>query len=54
MGLEFKFHLSWTTHINRLVGKARQRLYHLGELMKYKDSQRILQSFYSGAVESII
>jgi len=36
------------------VRKAKQRLYHLRELRKFRVSRRILQTFYAGAVESIL
>ena len=54
LGVHITEDLTWTTHINTLVGKARQRLFHLRQLRKFKVSQRILQSFYSGAVESVL
>ncbi|KAK0148524.1 LINE-1 retrotransposable element ORF2 protein [Merluccius polli] len=52
-GVHITEDLTWNTHIDTLV-KARQRLYHLRQLRKFRVSMRILQSFYSGAVESIL
>jgi len=46
--------LTWTTHIDPLVRKAKQCLYHLRQLRKFRVSRRILQTFYTGAVESIL
>ena len=37
-----------------MVKKARQRLYHLRQMSRFKVSQRILISFYSAAVQSIL
>jgi len=39
--------LTWTTHIDILVRKAKQRLY-LRQLRKFWDSRRILQTIYVG------
>ena len=38
--------LSWTIHTDTVVKKARQRLYHLRQLSRFKVSQRILISLY--------
>ena len=46
--------LTWTNHIQAQVKKARQRLYHLRLLRKFKVSPRILKTFYFGAIESIL
>ena len=46
--------LSWTIHTDTVVKKARQCLYHLRQLSRFKVSQRILIPFYSSAVESIL
>ncbi len=35
------------------VKKARQRLYHLRQLRKFRVSPAILKTFYSGAIESV-
>jgi len=46
--------LTWTTHIQTQVKKARQRLYHLWQLRKFRVSPAILKTFYSGAIESVL
>ncbi len=43
-----------TTHIQTQVKKARQRLYHLRQLRKFRVSPAILKTFYSGAIESVL
>ncbi len=42
------------THIQTQVKKARQRLYHLRQLRKFRVSPAILKTFYSGAIESVM
>ncbi len=46
--------LTWTAHIQPLVKKARQRLYHLRQLRKFRVSPAILKTLYSGAIESVL
>ncbi len=46
--------LTWTTHSQTQVKKARQRLYHLRQLRKFRVSPAILNNFYSGAIESVL
>ncbi len=46
--------LTWTAHIQTQVKKARQRLYHLRQLRKFRVSPAILKTFYSGAIESVL
>ncbi len=46
--------VTWTTHIQTQVKKARQRLYHLRQLRKFRVSPAILKTFYSGAIESVL
>ncbi len=46
--------LTWTTHIQTQVKKARQRLYHLRLLRKFRVSPAILKTFYSGSIESVL
>ncbi len=46
--------LTWTTHIQTQVKKARQRLYHLRQLRKFRVSPTILKTFYSGTIESVL
>ncbi len=41
-------------HIQTQVNKARQRLYHLRQLRKFRVSPAILKTFYSGAIESVL
>ncbi len=46
--------LTWTAHIQTQVKKARQRLYHLRQLRKFRVSPAILKTFYSWAIESVL
>ena len=46
--------LTWSTHLDTVVKKARQRLYHLRRLKKFRASQQVLRSFYSCTIESIL
>ncbi len=46
--------LTWTTHIQTQVKKARQRLHHLRQLRKFRVPPTILKTFYSGAIESVL
>ncbi len=46
--------LTWTTHIQTQVKKARQRLYHLRQQGRFRVSPAILKTFYSGAIESAL
>ncbi len=46
--------LTWTSHIQTQVKKARQRLYHLRQLRKFRVSPTILKTFYSGTIESVL
>ncbi len=46
--------MTWTAHIQTQVKKARQRLYHLRQLRKFRVSPAILKTFYSGAIESVL
>ncbi len=46
--------LTWPTHIKTQVKIARQRLYHLRQLRKFRVSPAILKTFYSGAIESVL
>ncbi len=49
LGVNISEDLTWTTHIQTQVKKARQRLYHLRQLGKFRVSPAILKTFYSGA-----
>ncbi len=54
LGVNISEDLTWTAHIQTLVKKARQRLYHLRQLRKFRVSPAILKTFYSGAIESVL
>ncbi len=54
LGVNISEDLTWTTHIQTQVKKARQRLYHLRQLSKFRVSPTILKTFYSGAIESVL
>ncbi len=54
LGVNLSEDLTWTAHIQTQVKKARQRLYHLRQLRKFRVSPAILKTFYSGAIESIL
>ncbi len=54
LGVNISKDLTWTAHIQTQVKKARQRLYHLRQLRKFRVSPAILKTFYSGAIESIL
>ncbi len=50
LGVNISENLTWTTHIQTQVKKARQRLYHLRQLRKFRVSPAILKTFYSGTI----
>ncbi len=54
IGIKISEDLTWITHIQTQVKKARQRLYHLRQLRKFRVSPAILKTFYSGAIESVL
>ncbi len=54
LGVNISEDLSWTTHIQTQVRKARQRLYHLRQLRKFRVSPSILKTFYAGTIESVL
>ncbi len=54
LGVNISEDLTWTTHIQTQVKKARQRLYDLRQLRKFRVSPAILKTFYSGAIESVL
>ncbi len=54
LGVNISEDLTWTAHIQTPVKKARQRLYHLRQLRKFRVSTAILKTFYSGAIESVL
>ncbi len=53
LGVNISEDLTWTTHLTQ-VKKARQRLYHLRQLRKFRVSPAILKTFYSEAIESVL
>ncbi len=54
LGVNISEDLTWTTHMQTQVKKARQRLYHLRQLRKFRVSPAILKTFYSGAIEGVL
>ncbi len=54
LGVNISEDLTWTAHIQTQVKKARQRLYHLWQLRKFRVSTAILKTFYSGTIESVL
>ncbi len=54
LGVNISEDLTWTTHIQTQVKKARQRLYHLRQLRKFRVSPTILKTFYAGTIESVL
>ncbi len=54
LGVNISEDLTWTTHIQTQVKKAKQRLYHLRQLRKFRVSPAILKTFCSGTIESVL
>ncbi len=54
LGVNISEDLTWTTHFQTQVKKARQRLYHLRQLRKFRVSPAILKTLYSGTIESVL
>ncbi len=54
LGVNISEDLNSTAHIQTQVKKARQRLYHLRQLTKFRVSPAIVKTFYSGAIESVL
>ncbi len=54
LGVNISEDLTWTAHIQTQVKKARQRLYHLRQLRKFRVSPTILKTFYAGTIESVL
>lgn len=54
LGINISENLTWTAHIQAQINKARQRLYHLRQLRKFRVSPAILKTFYSGAIKSVL
>ncbi|KAK3517566.1 hypothetical protein QTP70_012550 [Hemibagrus guttatus] len=46
--------LSWSCHINTVVKKARQHLYHLRRLRDFRLPSKVLRKFYSCTIGSIL
>ena len=54
LGTTISNDLKWCDHITSAVKKARQRLYFLRQLNKFRVNQSILASFYRSVIESIL
>ncbi|KAI5616827.1 gastrula zinc finger protein XlCGF28.1-like [Silurus asotus] len=54
LGVHITQDLSWSCHINTLVKKARQRLYHLRRLRDFKLPSQVLKTFYTCTIESVL
>ncbi|KAK3521012.1 hypothetical protein QTP86_002491 [Hemibagrus guttatus] len=54
LGVHITQDLSWSCHINTVVKKVRQRLYHLRRLRDFRLPSKVLRNFYSYAIESIL
>lgn len=54
LGVLISEDLTWTTHTSTLVKKARQRLFHLRRLRKFKASSKLLVTFYTATVGSVL
>ncbi len=54
LGVNISEDLTWTSHIQTHVKKARQRLFHLQQLRKCRVSPAILKTFNSGAIERVL
>ncbi len=54
LGVNISEDLTWTTHIQTQVKKARHRRYHLRQLRKFRVSPAILKTLYSGAIEIVL
>ena len=54
LGVLISRDLTWSTHLNSVAIKARQRLHHLRRLKRFRASPQVLQSFYRCAIESIM
>ncbi|KAK3510357.1 hypothetical protein QTP70_004934 [Hemibagrus guttatus] len=54
LGVHITQDLSWSCHINTLVKKARQHLYHLRRLKDFKLPSKVLKTFYTCTIEIIL
>ncbi len=52
LGVNISEDHTWATHIQTQGKNARQRLYHLRQLKKFRVSLAVLKMFYSNAIES--
>ncbi len=48
LGENISENMTWTTHIQTQVNKARQRLYHLRQLRKFRVSPAVLKTLFRG------
>ncbi|KAK3544204.1 hypothetical protein QTP86_008344 [Hemibagrus guttatus] len=54
LGVHITQDLSWSCHINTVVKKARQHLYHLRRLRDFRLPSKVLRKFYSCTIGSIL
>ncbi len=54
LGVHITEDLTWSAHTDAVLKKAHQRLFFLRRLRKFGTSPRILRSFYTSTVESIL
>ncbi|KAJ8347410.1 hypothetical protein AAFF_G00207760 [Aldrovandia affinis] len=54
LGVHISEDLKWTTHTPHVVKRAQQRLYFLRRLRKFNMCRRILRTFYTGTIESVL
>lgn len=54
LGVLISEDLAWTLHTSTLIKKARQRLFHLRRLRKFKVSSKLLVTFYTATVGSVL
>ncbi len=54
LGVHISEDLTWSAHTDAVLKKAHQRLFFLRRLRKFGTSPRILRSFYTCTVESIL
>ncbi|KAK3536509.1 hypothetical protein QTP86_013833 [Hemibagrus guttatus] len=54
LGVHITQDLSWSCHINYMVKKAQQCLYHLRRLGDFRLPSKVLRNFYSCIIESIL
>ncbi|KAK3532248.1 hypothetical protein QTP86_009726 [Hemibagrus guttatus] len=54
LGVHITQDLSWSCHIDTMVKKARQHLYHLRRLRDFRLPSKVLRNFYTCTMESIL